>query len=157
MEKATRFTRLDEGVWAWDGDELYDRHGVLLAYVTADVLTVGQTRLLMEHSAETMRFRMRATSPTGAFGTIRQTGMTVMNLHAFCGEREYHLKRSSYFRKDRDITLADGRVAAVIRPQRNGLVEVHDGPAYGDLPVLDSVFLSWGCVLIDAPRQRTRI
>lgn len=157
MEKARRFTRPDEGSWVWDGNELFDRQGVLLAYVTADVLTVGQTRLLVEHSAGTMRFRVRATSPAGAFGTIRQTGVTTMHLSATCGEREYVLDRVSYFRKERQIKLADGTVAAAVKPQRNGRVEVHDGPAYGQLPVLDSVFLSWGCVLIDAPQRCTRI
>lgn len=141
----------------WEGNELYDRHGVLLAHVTADVLTVGQTRLLLEHSAGTMRFRLRATSPAGAFGTLRQSGMTVSHLVGRCSDRHYFLDRVSVFRKERHIKLADGTVAAVVKPHLNGSVQVHDGPGYGELPVIDSIFLSWGCVLVDAPWRRTRI
>lgn len=157
MEKAGIFTQDHDGFWVWDGDELYDRDGVVLAYVRADVLTVGQTRLLIEHTAGSMKFRVRATSSTGVFGTVFQTGVSVNKLAGRCEVREYTLPRRNVFRKEREIRLADGSVAATVRPMLSGAVKVFDGPAYDELPQLDAVFLSWTCVLIDAPLRNLRI
>lgn len=157
MEKAGIFTRDHDGFWVWDGDELYDRDGVVIAYVRADVLTVGQMRLLIEHTAGSMKFRVRATSPTGVFGTLFQTGVSVTKLSGRCDDRVYTLPRRNLFRKERDILLADGSVAATVRPMLSGAVKVQDGPAYDEIPQLDAVFLSWGCVLVDAPLRNLRI
>lgn len=157
MAKAGIFTQQEHGFWYWDGQELYDRDGALLAYVRADMLVVGQTRLLIEHTAGSMKFRMRATSPSGVFGTLFQTGVTVNKLVGRCGERSYLLNRRNVFRKERDIKFDDGTVAATLRPQHSGIVKIDDGPAYDELPQLDAVFLSWGCVLVDAPSRNLRI
>ncbi|AWB81475.1 hypothetical protein C3B44_03155 [Corynebacterium yudongzhengii] len=147
----------DEGKWTWDGPELLDRQGVTLAYVTADVLTIGQTRLLLEHTIGSMRFRMRATGPDGTFGTIAQSGFTLARLNAQCEDRCYRLERVGPLRRERRIVLADGSVAVTLRPSGPGVLEVYDGPASDGLPLLDSVFLTYGCAQVDAPRRNLRV
>jgi len=57
----------------------------------------------------------------------------------------------------RHILDADGDIVAHIRPLISGRVEMHPGAAWSDLPLIDAVFLSWGCVLVDSPVRRPRM
>ncbi|MGV0438784.1 hypothetical protein ACUY2L_06355 [Corynebacterium mastitidis] len=145
------------GVWVWQGNELIDASGACLASVRSDVLHFGEERLLIECAAEGPRFRARATSMTGGVFTIVQTGLTVHRLHARCMDREYDLVRSSLWRKQRLIS-SKGAPVAVVRPLISGRVEISETPGAQDsLVLLDAVFMSWGCVLVDSPVRRPRL
>lgn len=150
-------TASSTGVWIWRGDQLHDHRGTVIADVRTDVIRVGTERLLIEVSAGPMQFRARATTQDGRVFTMRQRGWTVDSIAANCAGAEYRLNRVRAWRKDRRITLADGRVAARTQARLNGTLEVHDGAAIDDLPRIDAVFLTWGCVLIDLPARNTRI
>lgn len=142
--------------WVWKDNELIDRDAAVIAYVVADVMTIGQTRLLIEHTLGTSKFRMRATSPEGAYGTLYQTGLTVHTLHANCQGREYRLERNGFFGRERTVyQTADSQVAIRTRISADGTLTVEDGDI--DIPVLDAVFLTWGAANIDAPRRTMRI
>ncbi|AKK11565.1 hypothetical protein [Corynebacterium uterequi] len=143
--------------WVWSEGELRDSNGELIAFVKADLLTYGEHRIFLEHTTGRMRFRLRATSNDGTFARIAQPGMTINVLHAKCGDRSYTLERTHLLRKERVIRLSDGRVAASVRPRAGGRVDVLEAAAYGEMPVLDAVFLSWACVMADVPRRTLRL
>ncbi|KQB85123.1 hypothetical protein [Corynebacterium oculi] len=146
-----------EGVWVWQGNELIDANGQTIASVRSDVLYCGEERLLIESAAEGPRFRARATSMSGGVFTIAQAGFTVQRLQARCMEREYDLMRSSLWRKHRVIS-SQGVPLMVVRPLISGRVEVEKAPeAPRPIIPLDTVFLSWGCVLVDSPVRRPRL
>ena len=142
--------------WTWISNELVDRDSAVVAYFAADVLTVGRTRLLIEHSIGSSKFRMRATSHEGAYGTICQAGLTVKRLEATCLGRNYKLERNRIFGRDRTIFRnSDGAVAIRTHVTHDGKLAVEDGDI--DIPLLDTVFLTWGVANIDAPRITMRI
>lgn len=134
--------------WVWDGDELLADDGSVIAHVSDSVLHVDGQRVPLERG----RTRFELTSTDGSM-RLRQQGLTVTTLHADCEGRSYVLARRNPWRKRRDISTAAG-VVAEIRPQLSGKVEVRRDVA---LPLLDAVFLTWVCVLVDAPQRETRI
>ncbi|GAB3945390.1 hypothetical protein [Corynebacterium tapiri] len=145
------------GEWRWRSGELSDSAGRSIAHVSADVLVLGSTRFLLERSTSSRKFRMRATSSSGAYGFIRQDGFTVKRLSAQCAERPYRLDRPSTFHRVREIRTAGAELVATVSSQFGGTVVVEPGPAFDDVPVADVAFLTWGCALIDAPPTPTRM
>ncbi|RSZ62431.1 hypothetical protein EAH68_09850 [Corynebacterium hylobatis] len=145
------------GPWTWEGNELFDAHRSRLAAVRSDVIIFDSERLLIESEPGPFQFRARATTGDGRVFTLVQSRMTVSTLLADCDGRRYTLQRSSVWRKARHIIDADGDIVARVRPLISGRVEFHPGPAVADLPLVDAVFLSWGCVLVDSPVRRPRI
>ncbi|MFC6145629.1 hypothetical protein [Corynebacterium nasicanis] len=143
--------------WCWEGNELFDAHRELIATVRSDVIFFRAERLLVESEPGPIQFRARATIGDGRVFTLAQNGFTVGTLHADCAGREYVLRRTSLWRKERHIHDARGRVMARVRPLISGRVELHAGPGYESLPPIDAVFLSWGCVLVDSPVRRPRV
>ena len=156
-DRAGIFTEDSGGHWVWNGAELRDGTGQTLAIVRADVIVTSGQRLLVEHSSGPMYFRVRATTDDGHVYRVTQPGMTVSRLLGDCAGRRYRLNRTSMFRKERAVETADGKVAAYVRPLLTGDVEVRDGPHSQVLPLLDAVFLTWACVLVDSPVRRTLI
>ena len=145
------------GPWFWEGNELFDAHRTPIAVVRSDVIFFGAERLLVEYEPGPIQFRARATTGDGRVFTLTQGGFTVGTLHADCAGRAYELRRTSIWRKERAIVDAAGGLVARVRPLISGRVELHTGPAYDDLPPIDAVFLSWGCVLVDSPVRRPRV
>ncbi len=145
----------NRGLWVWRGNELVDAHGDVIAVVRSDVIFLGQDRLLIESVPGPLHFRARATTGDGRIFTLGQNGMTVGVLNANCDGRRYELKRTSPWRKQRVIVNRAG-VAATVRPLISGKVEVQSGPVDNELPLIDAVFLTWGCVLVDSPVRRPR-
>ncbi|MDO5513257.1 hypothetical protein [Corynebacterium sp.] len=145
------------GPWFWEGNELFDARRELLATVRSDVILFGDDRLLVESEPGPIQFRARATTGDGRVFTLAQNGFTVSILHADCAGREYTLRRSSIWRKERAIYNAWGEIVARVRPLISGRVELHAGPTADELPPIDAVFLSWGCVLVDSPVRRPRV
>lgn len=155
--KAGIFTEPSTGKWVWEGNELFDTRGKVVAEVRTDVIYIGADRLLVEYSPGPFRFRVRATNGDGSIFTLTQSGYTVSKLVANCAGRRYVLERSSVWRKERRIFDARGDVAVTVRPLASGKVEVLDGPVQAKLPTMDAVFLTWGCVLVDSPVRRPRL
>lgn len=145
------------GPWFWEGNELFDAHRELIATVRSDVIFFRSERLLVESEPGPIQFRARATTGDGRVFTLAQNGFTVGTLHADCAGRAYVLRRTSVWRKERNIYDAAGGVVARVRPLISGRVELHAGPTHEDLPPIDAVFLSWGCVLVDSPVRRPRV
>lgn len=148
------------GPWVWEGNELFDATRTVVASVRSDVIFFGPQRLLVEYEPGPIQFRARATTGDGRVFTVNQAGMTVGILNANCAGREYTLRRTSVWRKQRQIVDAGGTAIATIRPLISGRVFVHflgedDGDAA--LDPIDAVFLSWGCVLVDSPVRRPRV
>lgn len=144
------------GTWEWHGNELFDAQGVRLALVRSDVLYHGDERVLIEYSPRG-RFRVRATTSTGAVYTIVQRGLSVQRLLGACEGRSYELDRTTLWRKERTIS-AGQKVVAVTRPRISGKMEIASAPGAGEqpLPVLDAIVLSWACVLVDTPVRNPR-
>lgn len=146
------------GSWVWRGKELFDARGHLIADVRADVLRVDQHRLLLERSPERMTFGLRGTAVDGTVYLIEQSSFTLAHLSADCQGRVYELWRAKPWRKDRIVTdQRSGKRVVRIRPRMDGTVEVEDGPDIDSFPVLDVVFLSYACTLVDAPGSNLRI
>lgn len=138
--------------WVWEGNTLTNQDGDVAAFVRADVMFVGDHRLLIEATPGPMNFRFRATAENGEMITMRQVGLTVYHLTATCGDRHYTLERMSPLRKERSIRR-DGHQVAKVSPYRTSLrvFEV------SDFPLLDAAVLTWGCVLVDVPGRNMRI
>lgn len=156
-EKAGIFTNPPAEMWVWEGNELYDSLGKMIAEVRTDVIYVAGERLLVEYSPGPFRFRARATSANGDVFTLWQAGYTVSKLAADCAGRSYRLDRTSAWRKERRILDPQGQLVATVRPLVSGKVEITDHTAAGDLPTVDTVFLTWGCVLVDSAVRRPRL
>lgn len=148
---------LHEPSWVWRDNNLIDALGTQMASVRADIIHVGDQNILIEALATNMHFKCRATTSDGDIFTVSQRGFTVTHLDATCGDRHYTLERTSTWRKVRGIASPTGDVYAYVQPRANGRVEVHDGPCVDDMPLLDAVFLTWVCVLVDANVRRPRI
>lgn len=138
--------------WVWEDNVLRDQQKQVVALVRADVIFVGEHRLLVESTPGPLHFRFRATAENGEMITMRQTGFTVHSLEANCGDRHYTLQRNSPLRKERTIERG-GQVVAKVSPYRTTL-GVYD---ITDFPLLDAVVLTWGCVLVDVPARNMRI
>lgn len=147
----------DTDYWVWVGNELFDTQRDIVARVRSDVIFFDSERLLIESEPGPFQFRARATTGDGRVFTLAQAGMTVAVLLADCDGRKYTLRRTSVWRKARHILDADGDIVAHVRPLISGRLEFHPGPAFADLPLIDAVFLSWCCVLVDSPVRRPRI
>lgn len=139
--------------WVWKGTELINSHGESLAVVRSDVIHTGEERLLIESMPVPLSFTCRATTATGNVFTLVKKGFSVRNLHADCVSRHYHLQRVSPWRKER-VVRSNGREVAHIHPLHGQELEI---TLVADIPFIDAVFLSWGCVLVDVPERRTRI
>lgn len=144
------------GIWTWSGNALIDQRGGVVASVISDVIYLGEDRLLVESSPGPWHFRARATTGEGEIYTLAQTSLSIARLSADCVGRRYTLERTSPWRKERRILDASGQPCAVITPRVSGKVEVSDTPEFQPLPLIDAVFLSWGCVLVDSPVHRPR-
>ncbi|WP_151640840.1 hypothetical protein [Corynebacterium sp. 11A] len=143
-------------VWVWDENELLDRDDLLIAHVRSDVIYVDGQRLLVEYTPGTTSFSFRATAADGEMMCVRQSGFTITSLEAECGDRRYKLDRCSVWRKERAITTSDGAIAAFTRPWVSGRVEIENGPAHAEIPLIDAVVLTWACVVVDSPIRRPR-
>ncbi|MCF4006200.1 hypothetical protein L1O03_03270 [Corynebacterium uropygiale] len=146
-----------EGIWTWSGNDLIDQQGGIVASVISDVIYLGEERLLIESSPGPWHFRARATTGEGEVYTLIQNSLSVARLSADCVGRRYTLERTSPWRKERRILDASGAPCAVVTPRVSGKVEVSDAVDYAPLPLIDAVFLSWGCVLVDSPVRRPRV
>lgn len=155
-DRAGIFEERSDGPWTWTGNRLLDPDDRVLASVSSDVIYYGADRLLIESDPGPIRFRARATTGDGRVFTMAQAGFTVGVLEADCDGRSYQLRRTSIWRKEREI-VGDNGVVAWTRPLISGRVAMYPGPARDDLPVVDAVFLSWGCVLVDSPVRHPRV
>lgn len=140
--------------WTWERDELCTQSGKIIAFVMADVLTYGATRLLLEHTQGTLKLRVRATSEHGAYASAQQRGWTVNRMRAVCQSRHYRLDRPYPWSKERVIERADGQLVATVVASLSGRCDIFPGPAFADTPELDAVFLTYCCVLLEAPELR---
>ena len=153
-----------DGVGAGDG-------GTQLAHVLSDVIYIGdEESLLIERLTRTVRFRCRGTTSGGEVFTFTQPGFTVSTLVGDCAGRAYELRRVSPWRKGRVIMRGDVEVGVVEAganelhvslaqlPEGEGLPQcsgLSTGPSEG-LPLIDVVFLTWCCVLVDMPQREIR-
>ena len=148
-----------------------------LAHVLSDVIYIGdQESLLIERLTRTVRFRCRGTTSGGEVFTLTQPGLTVSTLVGDCAGRSYELRRVSPWRKGRVIMRGDVDVGVVEPgarelcvslvqlPEGEGLADeagcgVRDGVPEGlrgGLRLIDVVFLTWCCVLVDMPQREMR-
>ncbi|MCQ9342186.1 hypothetical protein [Corynebacterium kozikiae] len=145
--------------YTWRGQEMHGPSGVL-AFVRAEILHVGDQRLLLETSQGTViGFRARATSMTGEVFTIHKVSLTVHELAASCAGRSYRLVRTSPWRKVRDVLDADDQVVFRLRALTDGtlLAELPEAPNAPSIPTIDLVFLTYGAMLVDTPNRVLRI
>ena len=131
--------------------------GAQLAHVLSDVIYIGdEESLLIERLTRTVRFRCRGTTSSGEVFTFTQPGFTVSMLVGDCAGRRYELRRVSPWRKGRVIMCGDVEVGVVEPGARElcvSLVQSNDGER---LPLIDVVFLTWCCVLVDMPQREMR-
>ena len=131
--------------------------GAQLAHVLSDVIYIGdEESLLIERLTRTVRFRCRGTTSGGEVFTFAQPGFTVSTLVGDCAGRAYELRRVSPWRKGRVIMRGDvegGVVESGARELGVSLVQLPEGEG---LPLIDVVFLTWCCVLVDMPQREMR-
>ena len=139
-----------DGVGAGDG-------GTQLAHVLSDVIYIGdEESLLIERLTRTVRFRCRGTTSGGEVFTLAQPGLTVSTLVGDCAGRSYELRRVSPWRKGRVIMRGDVEVGVVEPGARELCVSLVQLPEGEGLPLIDVVFLTWCCVLVDMPQMEMR-
>ena len=147
------------------GDAVAGGSGAQLAHVLSDVIYIGdEESLLIERLTRTVRFRCRGTTSSGEVFTLTQPGLTVSTLVGDCVGRTYELRRVSPWRKERVIMRGDVEVGVVEPGARELCVYLH-APVEGEgrqkelpesLPLIDVVFLTWCCVLVDIPQREMR-
>ena len=132
-------------------------NGAQLAHVLSDVIYIGdEESLLIERLTRTVRFRCRGTTSGGEVFTFTQPGFTVSTLVGDCAGRRYELRRVSPWRKGRVIMRGDVEVAVVEAGARELCVSLMQLPEGERLPLIDVVFLTWCCVLVDMPQREMR-
>ena len=140
------------------GDAGAGGSGAQLAHVLSDVIYIGdEESLLIERLTRTVRFRCRGTTSGGEVFTFTQPGFTVSTLVGDCAGREYELRRVSPWRKGRVIMRGDVEVGVVEPGTRELRVSLAQLPEGEGLPLIDVVFLTWCCVLVDMPQREMRI
>lgn len=128
--------------------------GAQLAHVLSDVIYIGdEESLLIERLTRTVRFRCRGTTSSGEVFTFTQPGFTVSTLVGDCAGRSYELRRVSPWRKGRVIMRGDVEVGVVEPGARELCVSLAQLPEGERLPLIDVVFLTWCCVLVDIPQE----
>ena len=131
--------------------------GAQLAHVLSDVIYIGdEESLLIERLTRTVRFRCRGTTSGGEVFTFTQPGFTVSTLVGDCAGRSYELRRVSPWRKGRVIMRGDVEVGVVEAGARELCVSLVLLPEEEGLPLIDVVFLTWCCVLVDMPQREMR-
>ena len=131
--------------------------GAQLAHVLSDVIYIGdEESLLLERLTRTVRFRCRGTTSGGEVFTFAQPGFTVSTLVGDCAGRAYELRRVSPWRKGRVIMRGDVEVGVVEAEARELCVSLVQLPEGEELPLIDVVFLTWCCVLVDMPQREMR-
>ena len=131
--------------------------GAQLAHVLSDVIYIGdEESLLIERLTRTVRFRCRGTTSGGEVFTLTQPGLTVSTLVGDCAGRSYELRRVSPWRKGRVIMRGDVEVGVVEPGARDPCVSLVQLPEGEGLPLIDVVFLTWCCVLVDMPQMEMR-
>ena len=131
--------------------------GAQLAHVLSDVIYIGdEESLLIERLTRTVRFRCRGTTSGGEVFTFTQPGFTVSTLVGDCAGRTYELRRVSPWRKGRVIMRGDVEVGVVEAGANELHVSLVKLPEGEGLPLIDVVFLTWCCVLVDMPQREMR-
>ena len=131
--------------------------GAQLAHVLSDVIYIGdEESLLIERLTRTVRFRCRGTTSSGEVFTFTQPGFTVSTLVGDCAGRVYELRRVSPWRKGRVIMRGDVEVGVVEAGANELHVSLAQLPEGDELPLIDVVFLTWCCVLVDMPQREMR-
>lgn len=131
--------------------------GAQLAHVLSDVIYIGdQESLLIERLTRTVRFRCRGTTSGGEVFTFAQPGFTVSTLVGDCAGRSYELRRVSPWRKGRVIMRGYVEVGVVEAGANELHVSLAQLPEGERLPLIDVVFLTWCCVLVDMPQMEMR-
>ena len=131
--------------------------GVQIAHVLSDVIYIGdEESLLIERLTRTVRFRCRGTTSGGEVFTFTQPGFTVSTLVGDCAGRSYELRRVSPWRKGRVIMRGDVEVAGVEAGANELYVSLAQLPEGEGVPLIDVVFLTWCCVLVDMPQREMR-
>ena len=131
--------------------------GAQLAHVLSDVIYIGdEESLLLERLTRTVRFRCRGTTSGGEVFTFTQPGFTVSTLVGDCAGRAYELRRVSPWRKGRVIMRGDVEVGVVEAGANELHVSLAQLPEGDELPLIDVVFLTWCCVLVDMPQREMR-
>ena len=131
--------------------------GAQFAHVLSDVIYIGdEESLLIERLTRTVRFRCRGTTSGGEVFTFTQPGFTVSTLVGDCAGRSYELRRVSPWRKGRVIMRGDVEVGVVEAGARELCVSLVLLPEEEGLPLIDVVFLTWCCVLVDMPQREMR-
>ena len=139
------------------GDAGAGGSGAQLAHVLSDVIYIGdEESLLIERLTRTVRFRCRGTTSGGEVFTFTQPGFTVSTLVGDCAGRSYELRRVSPWRKGRVIMRGDVEVGVVEAGARELCVSLVQLPEGESLPLIDVVFLTWCCVLVDIPQREMR-
>lgn len=139
------------------GEAVSGDDGAQLAHVLSDVIYIGdEESLLIERLTRTVRFRCRGTTSGGEVFTFTQPGFTVSTLVGDCAGRSYELRRVSPWRKGRVIMRGDVEVAVVEAGANELHVSLVKLPEGEGLPLIDVVFLTWCCVLVDMPQREMR-
>ena len=139
------------------GEAVSGDGGAQLAHVLSDVIYIGdEESLLIERLTRTVRFRCRGTTSGGEVFTFTQPGFTVSTLVGDCAGRSYELRRVSPWRKGRVIMRGDVEVAVVEAGANELHVSLVKLPEGEGLPLIDVVFLTWCCVLVDMPQREIR-
>ena len=139
------------------GDAGAGGSGAQLAHVLSDVIYIGdEESLLIERLTRTVRFRCRGTTSGGEVFTFAQPGFTVSTLVGDCAGRAYELRRVSPWRKGRVIMRGDVEVGVVEAGANELYVSLAQLPEGEGLPLIDVVFLTWCCVLVDMPQREMR-
>ncbi|MDO4652629.1 hypothetical protein [Corynebacterium durum] len=149
-----------DGVGAGDagvGEAGAGGSGAQLAHVLSDVIYIGdEESLLIERLTRTVRFRCRGTTSGGEVFTFTQPGFTVSTLVGDCAGRSYELRRVSPWRKGRAIMRGDVEVGVVEAGTRELVVYLYSAVDGEGVPLIDVVFLTWCCVLVDMPQREMR-
>ena len=142
--------------WLWRDGELRSADGTTLAVAQRTTLYCDREEMLLEPST-TGAFRLRGTTSDGDMYYLRQAGLTNTKLEIDCAGTAYRAERIKPLRRARRIfRVADGAEVLHTEPRlRGGELDVTQ--VESTLPLVDAAFITWGCVLTDAPETEIRI
>ncbi|WCZ32948.1 hypothetical protein [Corynebacterium massiliense] len=142
--------------WLWTSGELLTPNGAVLAVAQNNSLYCDRQEILLESSSGGT-FYLRGTVSDGRMFYLRQAGLTTSRLDVNCDGREYRAERIKPLRRARRILRVDDGAEVLHTDPRLRAGELQVSQVESQLSLVDAAFITWGCVLLDAPDTQVRI